>query len=53
MLYSWGLRHLFLVAPIAAFILHPAAGPLTALKACIGPGGQPLSATRIASITAR
>jgi hypothetical protein len=31
MLYSWGLRHLVLVAPILAAILHPAAGPLVAL----------------------
>lgn len=30
-LYSWGLRHLILVAPILAAILHPAAGPLIAL----------------------
>lgn len=27
MLYSWGLRHLLLVAPLVASILHPAAGP--------------------------
>jgi hypothetical protein len=31
MLYSWGLRHLVLVAPILAAILHPAAGPLVSL----------------------
>jgi len=30
-LYSWGLRHLILVAPILASIVHPAAGPLAAL----------------------
>lgn len=30
-LYSWGLRHLILVAPILASILHPVAGPLAAL----------------------
>lgn len=30
-LYSWGLRHLVLVAPIVAFILHPAAGPVAAV----------------------
>lgn len=30
-LYSWGLRHLVLVAPILAAILHPAAGPLVSL----------------------
>jgi hypothetical protein len=31
MLYSWGLRHLVLVAPILAAILHPAAGPVVAV----------------------
>ena len=30
-LYSWGLRHLVLVAPILASIVHPAAGPVAAL----------------------
>jgi hypothetical protein len=30
-LYSWGLRQLVLVAPVVAFILHPAAGPVAAL----------------------
>lgn len=30
-LYSWGLRHLTLVAPILASILHPVAGPVAAL----------------------
>ncbi len=30
-LYSWGLRHLVLVAPILAAIVHPAAGPVAAL----------------------
>lgn len=30
-LYSWGLRHLVLVAPILAAILHPAAGPIVAV----------------------
>ena len=29
-LYSWGLRHLLLVAPILASILYPAAGPVAA-----------------------
>lgn len=29
-LYSWGLRHLMLVAPVLASILHPAAGPVAA-----------------------
>jgi hypothetical protein len=30
-LYSWGLRHLVLIAPVLASILHPAAGPVAAL----------------------
>ncbi len=30
-LYSWSLRHLILVAPILACILHPLAGPMAAL----------------------
>ena len=30
-LYSWGLRHLILVAPMLASILHPLAGPVAAL----------------------
>lgn len=30
-LYSWGLRQLVLVAPVVAFILHPAAGPVAAV----------------------
>lgn len=30
LLYSWGLRHLILVAPIVAFVLHPLAGPVAA-----------------------
>jgi hypothetical protein len=30
-LYSWGLRHLVLVAPVLAAILHPAVGPLVAI----------------------
>lgn len=30
-LYSWGLRHLVLVAPILAAILHPLAGPVIAV----------------------
>ena len=30
-LYSWGLRHLVLVAPILASMVHPAAGPVAAL----------------------
>jgi len=31
LLYSWGLRHLVLVAPILAAILYPPAGPIVAL----------------------
>jgi len=34
-LYSWGLRHLILVAPILASILHPFAGPPAALAIAI------------------
>ncbi len=30
-LYSWGLRHLVLVAPILACLLHPIAGPIAAV----------------------
>lgn len=30
-LYGWGLRHLILVAPLLASLLHPAAGPVAAL----------------------
>lgn len=30
-LYSWGLRHLILVAPILASLLHPLAGPVAAV----------------------
>lgn len=30
-LYSWGLRHLVLIAPLVAFLLHPAAGPVAAV----------------------
>jgi hypothetical protein len=30
-LYSWALRHLILVAPVLASILHPATGPVAAL----------------------
>lgn len=29
-LYSWGLRHLILVAPLLACLLHPLAGPIAA-----------------------
>ena len=31
LLYSWGLRHLLMVAPIVVFIVHPFAGPVAAL----------------------
>jgi hypothetical protein len=31
LLYSWGLRHLVLIAPLLASILHPLAGPVVAL----------------------
>ena len=31
LLYSWGLRHLVLVAPIVVFIVHPFAGPVAAI----------------------
>ncbi len=31
LLYSWGLRHLILVAPILAALLHPFAGPVAAV----------------------
>ncbi|WPG40916.1 DUF599 family protein [Variovorax sp. EBFNA2] len=30
-LYGWGLRHLILVAPVLAALLHPLAGPVTAV----------------------
>ncbi len=30
-LYSWGLRHLMLIAPILAAIVHPLAGPIAAV----------------------
>jgi uncharacterized membrane protein len=30
-LYSWGLRYLFLVAPVLASLVHPLAGPVAAL----------------------
>jgi hypothetical protein len=30
-LYSWGLRHLILVAPILASMVHPATGPVAAI----------------------
>jgi hypothetical protein len=31
MLYGWGLRHLILIAPILASMLHPLAGPVAAV----------------------
>ena len=30
LLYSWGLRHLLMVAPLLVFIVYPLAGPLAA-----------------------
>ena len=30
LLYSWGLRHLLMVAPLLAFIVYPLAGPVAA-----------------------
>lgn len=35
LLYSWGLRHLILVAPILASLLHPFAGPVAAVLAVV------------------
>ncbi|MES2785989.1 MAG: DUF599 domain-containing protein [Pseudomonadota bacterium] len=34
-LYSWGLRHLILVAPVLACLLHPLAGPVAAIAVVI------------------
>jgi hypothetical protein len=31
MLYGWGLRHLILIAPVLASMLHPLAGPVAAV----------------------
>ena len=31
LLYSWGLRHLLLVAPLLVFIVYPLAGPVASL----------------------
>ena len=31
LLYSWGLRHLLMVAPLLAFIVYPLAGPVAAV----------------------
>ena len=33
--YSWGLRHLILVAPLLASMIHPLAGPLAAAFAAV------------------
>ena len=33
LLYSWGLRHLILVAPVLASLLHPLAGPVAVVLA--------------------
>lgn len=30
-LYSWGLRHLLMVAPLLAYVVHPLAGPAAAV----------------------
>ena len=30
LLYSWGLRHLLMVAPVLVFLVYPLAGPLAA-----------------------
>ncbi len=30
LLYSWGLRHLLMVAPMLVFIVYPLAGPVAA-----------------------
>jgi len=38
-LYSWGLRHLILVAPILASLLHPFAGPVAALLMVVALSG--------------
>lgn len=38
-LYSWGLRHLILVAPILASLLHPLAGPGAAVIVVIALSG--------------
>jgi hypothetical protein len=38
-LYSWGLRHLILVAPILASLLHPFAGPVAALLVVVALSG--------------
>ncbi len=34
-LYSWGLRHLILVAPILACLLHPLAGPIAGVLVAV------------------
>lgn len=35
LLYSWGLRHLILVAPVLASLLHPFAGPVAVVLAVL------------------
>jgi hypothetical protein len=35
LMYSWGLRHVVLVAPILAAILHPLAGPVVAMAVVV------------------
>lgn len=39
MLYSWGLKHLVLVAPLLASILHPLAGPVAAILVVVALAG--------------
>ena len=35
LLYSWGLRHLLMVAAVLAFIVYPLAGPIAALAVVV------------------
>lgn len=53
-LYSWGLRHLVLITPLLAGVLHPLAGPTTAVVVVLVLAGfdrfgstQRLAATRV------
>jgi hypothetical protein len=39
LLYSWGLRHLLMVAPILAAIVYPMAGPLAAVLVLLALAG--------------
>ena len=45
-LYSWGLRHLILVAPILASLLHPFAGPVAAVLVVVVLSGFDRVATK-------